>query len=207
MDSPISIRGRLSSALIWLQGQVRARREKGGGAALSGFMTVAVVMMLGKVVSFLKDASVARHFGISDPLDAFVLSFSLLSFLACMIGGGMPEAFIPGFAQVSHRRSLDAAHRLGMQLSLVNAAILLGVGLLIHLFAPLVVESTARGFEESKRQLAVTMLRSLIPFFLCYGLTFHFAAWLRAQKQFAPATGEDSCSFGHTAPSSRKTRV
>jgi putative peptidoglycan lipid II flippase len=188
MDSLISIRSRLSSVLIWLQSQIRARRERGRGAALSGFMTIAVVMMLGKVVSFVKDACVARHFGISDALDTFILAFSLLSFLACMIGGGMPEAFIPGFAQVSHRRSIDAAHRLGMQLAVVNASVLSAVSLFIYLAAPLVIDTTARGFDDNKRQLAVSTLGALIPFFLCYGLTFHFAAWLRAQKRFAPAS-------------------
>jgi len=125
METHLSIRSRLTSALIWLQSQIKVRREKGGGTALSGFMTIAIVMMMGKVVSFLKDACVARHFGVSDPLDTFVLAFSFLSFLACMIGGGMPEAFIPGFAQVAHQRSTLAAHRLGMQLALVNGVTLL----------------------------------------------------------------------------------
>lgn len=188
MDAFFAIRNGLTTGFSWLHRQLSTRRGERGGAAFSGFMTIVVVMMTAKVVSFVKDACVARHFGTGNELDAFMLAFSLLSFTACMIGGGMPEAFIPGFAQAYHQRSKRDAHSLGLQLAFVNGAILLAVSVLIYAAAPAIIDLTARGFSTEKRSVAVRALRCLLPFFACYGFTFHFAAWLRAQKRFATAT-------------------
>ncbi len=151
---------------------------------LSGFLTVAGLTLLAKSMSFFKDAAVAGRYGTSESLDAFLLAFSLLSTLASMLGCGMPEAFLPAFSGVTHDRSLQQAHRLGVQMALFNATCLIALGCIMYVCAPYIIGFAARGFNVQNKALAVQSLRGLLPFFLCFGLTFHLSSWLRAQKKF-----------------------
>lgn len=162
--------------------------EKGAlHAMLSGVATVAFLTLVAKGMSFFKDAAVAHRFGTSDVLDAFLLSFSLLSFLAAVIGGGLPEAFLPAYAQLRHRRGHQRAQRLAIQASLWNLSVLSALAILVYGSAPYVIGFTGRGFSEEKQTLAIGALRSLIPFLIFYGLSFHLSNWLRADKRFVIA--------------------
>lgn len=180
------------TSLTWAQRLWRVARASLGrvprGAMFSGFVTVAALTLLAKAVSFLKDAVVAHHFGTADELDAFMLAFSLLSFAAAMIGGGMPESFLPAFAHLASERGLRRAHRLGIQMTLCNLMVLGALGLVAYLAAPSIIAATGRGFDATKQHLAVHALRGLVPFFICFGVSFHLATWLRAQKRFFTAT-------------------
>lgn len=157
------------------------------GAMLSGIFTVAALTLVAKIVSFAKDAAVAHRFGTTDALDAFLLAFSLLTFLAAVIGGGLPEAFLPAYAELRHRRGLPRAQRLAVQALVWNALSLGCIAALLFIAAPQVIAFTGRGFSPEKRALAIGALRSLQPFLIFYGLTFHLSIWLRADKRFALA--------------------
>lgn len=156
-------------------------------AMLSGIATVAMLTLVAKAASFFKDAAVAHRFGTGDSLDAFLLSFSFLSFLAAVVGGGLPEAFLPAYAELNHRRGLRRAQRLAVQTSVWNLVSLAVVAAILFFAAPSVIEFTGRGFSLEKKMLATEALRSLLPFLIFYGLTFHLSTWLRAEKCFALA--------------------
>ncbi|MCE9518307.1 MAG: hypothetical protein K8R87_01865 [Verrucomicrobia bacterium] len=167
-------------------------REFAAGGVLvrmfQGFMTVASLTLVAKTVSFFKEAAVADHFGIADELDAFVLSFTLLSFLSAMLGGGMPDSFLPVFSRLFHQQGRESAHRLGMQMALCNVVILVLVGGLLAITAEPLLHFMSRGFTPEKQTHAAWMLRNMMPFFIGSGLIFHLSAWLRAQKRFVLAS-------------------
>jgi len=189
MDSPATTPADTLPQLRRLAGSARMHLARGFRSRMfSGFVIVAGLTLLAKAVSFFKDAVVAHRFGTANELDAFMLSFSLLSFLAAVVGGGMPEAFLPAFARLSNERSLRRAHRLGIQMMLCNLIVLGGLGAVAYLAGPWIVAFIGRGFDMEKQRLALRALRGLVPFFIAYGLSFHFATWLRAQKRFLVAT-------------------
>jgi putative peptidoglycan lipid II flippase len=157
-------------------------------AMLSGVATVAALTLVAKAASFFKDAAVAHRFGTADSLDAFLLSFSFLTFLAAVVGGGLPEAFLPAYAELNHKRGLRRAQRLGVQATVWNVITLGVIATFLFFAAPGIIEFTGRGFSVEKRMLSIETLRSLLPFLIFYGLTFHFSTWLRAEKCFALAT-------------------
>jgi putative peptidoglycan lipid II flippase len=159
-----------------------------GSRMVSGFVLVAVLTVVSKAVSFVKDAAVARQFGISDELDAFMFSFGLLTFIAALIGGGLPEAFLPLYAEVTHLKDARRARRLAVQSSLIHVISLVLVSLIIWFIAPQIVGWTTRGFSLEKQMLAVTLLRTLLPFMVCFGLSYQLGTWLRADKHFAVAS-------------------
>ncbi len=151
---------------------------------VSGFLLVALLTMVGKIVAFAKDALVADKLGTADELDAFMLVFGFFTFAGSVLAGGLPESFVPAYAELRERRGLRRASRLGVQCAAFHFAALLICGVLLALAAPWVVAWTTKGFDPAKQALAVKLLRSLLPFLLCFGLAQHLGAWLRAGKTF-----------------------
>ena len=151
---------------------------------VSGFLLVALLTMVGKIVAFAKDALVANKLGTASELDAFMLVFGFYTFISSVLGGGIPESFVPAYAELRERRGLRRAYRLGIQSVASHFAALLICGGLLALAAPSVVAWTTKGFEPAKQALAVSLLRGLLPFLLCFGVAQHLGAWLRAGKTF-----------------------
>jgi putative peptidoglycan lipid II flippase len=158
-----------------------------GSRMVSGFVIVAMLTVVSKAASFVKDATVAGQFGINDDLDAFMFSFALLTFIAALVGGGLPEAFLPKYAEVMHQKSPDRAKRLAVQSSLLHALMLLATAAVLFVLAPFLVGWTTRGFSAEKQALAVDVMRELLPFMACLGISYQLGTWLRADKHFTVA--------------------
>lgn len=170
---------------IALPAPLRSLVARGAGSTMvSGFLLVAMLTMVGKIVAFAKDAVVAAKLGTADELDAFMLVFGFFSFASTVLAGGLPESFVPAYAELRERRGLRRAERLGVQCAAWHFAALLVCGVVISLAAPLLVERATQGFTPQKQALAVKLLHSLLPFLLCFGLAHHLSAWLRAGKYF-----------------------
>jgi putative peptidoglycan lipid II flippase len=155
---------------------------------VSGFVLVALLTLGAKALSFVKDAVVARQFGTSDSLDAFMFSFGLLTFLAALVGGGIPESFLPMYAEMRYQKNEQRAYRLAVQSCFVHALVLLFIAVVVYFSAPFYVVWIATGFTAEKQQVAVDMMRQLLPFMLCFGMSFQLSTWLRADKFFTVAT-------------------
>ena len=153
-------------------------------AMVHGFFTVAGLTLLAKAVSFFKDADIVRRFGISDDLDAFALAFGIHTFTSGMLGGGIPNAFLPAYAVLQHEHGPLRAERLAIQSALSHALSLLIIGAFIYLLGPQIVSFLSHGFPLPKQQLSLHLLRALLPFLFCYGLSLHLSMWLRANKLF-----------------------
>jgi putative peptidoglycan lipid II flippase len=172
-----------------LSNSVQALFRRGiASRMVSGFMVVAMLTVGSKAVSFFKDAAVAHQFGTGDALDAFMLSFGFLSFAAALLGGGLPEAFLPAYAQTVHRHHARRAHRLALQCSLIHAGSLLIVAAVLYVIAPWLVANVTHGFNAEKQRLATNLVRHLLPFLLCFGMSYQLGTWLRADKCFTVAT-------------------
>lgn len=155
---------------------------------VSGFVLVALLTAGSKGLSFVKDAMVASQFGTSDSLDAFMFSFGFLAFLASLVGGGIPESFLPMYAEMRYQKSEERAHRLAVQSCMVHAFILIFIGSILYFVAPWYVGWMTTGFTAQKQHLAVEMMRQLLPLMMCFGMSFQLSAWLRADKYFTVAT-------------------
>jgi len=157
-------------------------------AMVTSFATVAGLTVAAKGVSFVKDAAVAQRFGAGDALDAYLLAFGFVSFAATVLGGGLPEAFLPLHAELLHRRGPRRAARLGAQCGAAHGGVLLLAALAVGLGAPRIVGFIGSGFSPEKRALAEHCMRALTPFLVAHSLMIYLATWLRAGKQFALAT-------------------
>ncbi|MGV3660534.1 MAG: murein biosynthesis integral membrane protein MurJ [Prosthecobacter sp.] len=170
---------------IALPSPLRALLAKGAGSAMvSGFLLVAMLTVVGKIVSFAKDAVVAAKLGTADDLDAFMLVFGFFSFAATVLAGGLPESFVPAYAEWRERRGQRRADRLGVQAAVWHFAALLACGIGLTLVASSLIAWATPGFSPAKQALALRLQTGLLPFLLCFGMAHHLSAWLRAGKSF-----------------------
>src|SRR5215813_7589811 len=86
-------------------------------------LTIASLTMLVKVVSMVKDLSVARAFGTSTQLDAHLVALVFPTFAINVLAGAFPPSLIPTYVEVRERQGLDAAH--GLFSTVVARALLL----------------------------------------------------------------------------------
>src|SRR5438046_1269114 len=75
-------------------------------------LNIASLTILVKVVSMVKDLSVARAFGTSAQLDAHLLALVMPTFAINVLAGALPSSLIPIYVEVRERQGLDVAHAL-----------------------------------------------------------------------------------------------
>jgi putative peptidoglycan lipid II flippase len=154
---------------------------------LRAFMTVAALTLLAKLVSFLKDREVASSFGISAELDAFVIAFGVHTVVVALLTSGLPEAFLPAYAELLARKPAFRAQRFAIQSALAHLGCLLLLSAVLWLARGPIIAFMASGATADTRADAENSLEHLLPFLLCFGMASLLGAWLRAGKNFALA--------------------
>lgn len=166
----------------------------GGGPTLSVnrriFSAILVVGSLtvgAKLVLVLRDLVIARLFGTSDTLDAYLLAFTLPSFAISVVAGSFNAALIPTFVHV--RQSLDrqTAQRL-LSSTLAFNAVLLALALaLLTAAMPFALRWMGSRFTPEALSLARRLSLILLPVLVVSGFSTTWAAVLNADDHFATA--------------------
>src|SRR5215469_6376687 len=131
------------------------------------FRAAVVVGLLTAVVkggAMVKELIVARWFGRSDALDAFLIAFLLPSFLLGLVMGGVESALIPTFIRVRQAQGSEAAQKLFSSILLLSLLLLLATTVLLSLLAPLYLRYLGSGFSAAKLRLTRELLYALLPF-------------------------------------------
>jgi putative peptidoglycan lipid II flippase len=146
--------------------------------------SVAACSALAGLASTAKELAVARWFGRSDALDAFLIAFLLPSFLVNLIAGSFNAAMIPTFIEVREREGKEAAQRLFSGVMVVSLILLAGVSVVVSALAPYFLPLLGSGFSPAKLMLTRQLLYSLLPFIVLSGLAVAWTAVLNAGEHF-----------------------
>lgn len=134
-------------------------RRLGGFAAL-----VAAGIFLSRIAGLIRTRVFAHYLGSSRAADAFNVALKIPNLLQNLFGEGVLSAsFIPVYAKLVAEGDEELAGRVaGVFVSLLT----LGVSILVLLgilFAPLILQVTAPGFEGPTMDLTVTLVRIIFP--------------------------------------------
>ncbi len=137
-----------------------------------------------KLAGGIKTAVSARILGLSDAFDAYLIAFSITSFVCDSLAGSLSPALVPLFvarAQTGRTHELHASYggalyRSVLFLSLLGAALLLGRGAIVHLFAP--------GFSLEETALTRSLMLVLAPMFPIMGINAVWRSLLNSQNRF-----------------------
>jgi putative peptidoglycan lipid II flippase len=148
-------------------------------------VVVGLFTLLFKIGTTAKELVVARIFGRSDALDAFLIAFLLPGFVLGLLSGAFASAMIPALVDVRQKRGPQAAQQLFSSAMLTNTIALAAMGLLLGLLAPFYLPYLASGFSPAKLLLTRQLLYVLLPFVLFNGLAACASAVLNASEKFA----------------------
>ena len=143
-----------------------------------------IVMCIGYVLSFAKEAVVANYFGVSKEVDAYTIALQVPVILFSFVAVAIQSVVVPLYSDLLYNKGSDDSNRFASNL-LVTVLLLAGVffllgeilaGGLIYLFAP--------GFVEETHQQATCLLRITLPTIFFSLIAQVLTAILNVHKRF-----------------------
>jgi putative peptidoglycan lipid II flippase len=150
-------------------------------------LTIGTFTTLAKVAGGAKVIVMARYFGTSDALDAFLIAFVLPAFVADTAAGSLIPSLMPTYIEVRQKQGLEAAVRLYRGVLAGSAVLLAVLALLLGLCASFLLPLLASGFSASKLALTRSLFYCLLPWLPLSGLIVTWRAVLNAGEAFALA--------------------
>lgn len=150
-------------------------------------LVVGAFTVLAKLATAGKDLLVARSFGRSDALDAFLIAYLVPSFVMSLLAGALVVAFVPKFVEARQKQGLDAAQRLLSSTLFFATIFLVVVAILLALLAPFYLPYLGSHFSTPKLHLTRQLSYVLLPFILFGSGTMFVSGVLNAGERFALA--------------------
>src|SRR5260221_10652679 len=147
-------------------------------------VTVAPILVLGKVLSALKDIVVAARFGVGDEVDAFLIALLLPTFAINLISGTLNLALLPVYVQEGHQEGDESANELVEAISFWTIGLLTLASAILLLLAPVILPLLGSRFSATKVGLADNLLLVLMVSLPINGLALLWGAVLNAHDRF-----------------------
>ena len=148
---------------------------------------VGFLLSVAKLTGAAKTIIIARFFGTSDALDAFLIALLLPSFVADLIAGSLTPCLVPMLVRAQAAEGIEGARRLaGIALSASLGMMVIGAAGLA-LGGRRLLGLAGSSFSEAKLRLASTLFFILLwwlPMSACIGA---WRAVLNANRRFALA--------------------
>ena len=155
---------------------------------LKALATVSSMTLLSRVLGFVRDAVIARVFGVGLMTDAFFVAFKIPNLLRRLFAeGAFSQAFVPILAEYKNRRGVAETRALVDHVAAVLTVALVLVTAVGVVAAPLIVTFTAPGFTATPEKFALTvdLLRIVFPYILFIALTACAGGILNTWSRFA----------------------
>src|SRR4051812_27526109 len=140
-----------------------------------------------KAAGALKIVFLARGFGTSDALDAYLVAFLLPSFASEVVVGSFSNALIPALIALREKRGRAVMERLRANLLSAVVVALTVVSVLLVLTAPLVLRILGADFGPAKLALAQGLFALLLPALPLSGFSTVWRAALNSEERFTAA--------------------
>jgi len=155
---------------------------------LRSTLTFSAITFLSRIAGYVRDLLLARLFGASVAMDAFLIAYRIPNFLRRIFAeGSFQQAFVPVFTKVRQGGDAAAQRHLIDHVAGALAAVVLVVTALGMLCAPLITAVFAPGAlaDPAKFELTSDMLRITFPYLALISLTALAAGVLNSHGRFA----------------------
>jgi len=146
---------------------------------------IGLLTLVTRAGAIVKELAVARTFGRSDAMDAFLIAFLLPSFFVTLIMGAAGSALVPVFVATRQNKGQEAAETLLSSLIVITVAALSVLALLMCSFAPYYLPYMAHAFSPEKLRLTRELLYLLAPWLIFNGVGQLATSVLNAGEKFA----------------------
>ncbi len=159
-------------------------RIAGPSGGLAGFSLMSAGNLLVAVLTYFRQAEIARLFGTSWMTDAYAVALVFPMFAQQVVSHAFGSSFIPIYTDVLHKKGREAADRLASRILCWMAA--LGgilILLLLHLSGSL-VSVAGPGLRPEVLDLSSTMLEIMLPIMLLVSASGILTGLTSCQKRF-----------------------
>ena len=148
--------------------------------------TISLLTLLSRITGLIRDLLMASTFGVSVMTDAFWVAFRIPNMLRRMFAeGAFSQAFVPVLAACKEKEGDAATHVLIDAVATLLTAVLLLVGLVGVVGAPILVYLMASGLQPQGFEAAVIMTRWMFPYIVCMSLVALGAGVLNTWRSYA----------------------
>ena len=144
---------------------------------------ISIINFLGKFVGYAREMLIAKFFGATGLMDAYVIGLQVPTLVLGLFAGGLGTLIIPMYISRKQKDPQDAKRYVN-QILVVWGGIFLVVSSLTAAFAPQLVRLVAYGFQGERFDLAVKITRLLTLYGFLNIISFYFTGLLQAEKQF-----------------------
>lgn len=146
---------------------------------------VMVLFIVSRVLGLVREMVIARQFGTSAEMDAYLAAFRLPDFLFYVVAGGaLGSAFIPVFTGYLTRRDWPGAWRLASAVITWVLLFLTTLSGLAALFAPKIVEIFFSEFTPAQQTLTAELMRWMLISTVIFGVSGVVMGILNAHQHF-----------------------
>lgn len=159
--------------------------------------TIMMVLVITKILGFLKIRIIAQLFGVSRELDIFWAAFAIPDTLFnVLVAGAINAAIIPMFSAVMHKDGDRPLNDLYKRLNFLYIIFFLILGVTVYIFAPQIGEfltrsrslhsflGTSSDIQVSDINLFTNLTRIMLLSPLFLGLSSMVTAFLQVKKKF-----------------------
>ncbi len=146
---------------------------------------VMALFVVSRVLGLLREVVIARQFGTSAGMDAYLAAFRLPDFLFYMVAGGaLGSAFIPTFTGFLTQKDMPGAWRLASAVINWVLLVLLLLGGMAAIFAPWLVQTFYAEFSAEQQLLTTELMRWMLISTVIFGVSGVLMGILNAQQHF-----------------------
>lgn len=124
---------------------------------------VTFVMIIGYLLSFVKETVVAYYFGISPEVDAYTIAIQVPVILFSFVAVAIQSVVVPIYSDILYNQNRDKANLFASNLIVIVTLFVLLLFLLGEIFASGLIYVFAPGFVPEVHDLAIILLRITLP--------------------------------------------
>jgi len=165
-----------------------ALRSRSGRMARAAGM-VMIAFVLSRVLGLVREMVIARQFGTSLELAAYLAAFRVPDFIFYLIAGGaLGSAFIPTFTEYLTAGDETDAWELASAVFNLIGLVLAAAAIVAAIFAPLLARLIVPGFDPATQALTARLMRVMLIAPIVFGVSGLIMGVLHSHQHFlAPA--------------------
>lgn len=143
-----------------------------------------MLLFLSRFIGIIRERIFAHYFGAGDIMDAYVAAFRFPDLVyMLLVMGALSAGFIPVFAHVWEKSKKQSWELVSTVMNLL-ALVLVGVSIVMIIFAPALAELVAPGFGPEKMKLTTMLMRIMFISPIILGISSVVSGVLQTLKYF-----------------------
>lgn len=144
---------------------------------------VAAATLISKVFGLFREQAIAAAFGVGPVVDAYAYAYVIPGFLLILLGG-INGPFHSALVSVLARRDKSEAAPLVETVTTLVSVALLGIAVILFIFAGVFIDILAPGLDPTARAIAIQQLQIMSPLAVLAGLIGIGFGTLNAADQY-----------------------